>query len=103
MSSISGPPRQALERLLKIAARDTGQSRRVANFLLAWWNPQECGRFDFLDMWGCDTAIVDDMLQVLAWIGHHQNYPDTLGYSKQFEAIVRAWRPALFEPKKGRG
>jgi hypothetical protein len=23
------------------------------------------------------------------------NYPDTLGYGPQFEAIVKAWRPEL--------
>ena len=28
----------ALERLIAIAHSDTGQSRRVADFLLAWWN-----------------------------------------------------------------
>lgn len=32
------PEKAALERLLKIAQGDTGQSRRVADFLLAWWN-----------------------------------------------------------------
>lgn len=31
-------PLQALERLFQIAQGDTGQARRVANFLLAWHN-----------------------------------------------------------------
>jgi hypothetical protein len=31
----------ALERLLKVAGQDTGQARRVANFLLAWHNAEE--------------------------------------------------------------
>ena len=31
----------ALDRLIGIAQRDTGQSRKVANFLLAWWNANE--------------------------------------------------------------
>lgn len=35
--------RAALERLLGHAQRDTGQSRRVADFLLAWWNAANCG------------------------------------------------------------
>jgi hypothetical protein len=34
----------ALDRLVAIAQSDTGQSRRVANFLLAWWNAGSCGR-----------------------------------------------------------
>jgi hypothetical protein len=34
-----------------IAKRDTGQSRRVANFLLAWHNPEENGGWDPTDLW----------------------------------------------------
>jgi hypothetical protein len=33
----------ALRRLIEHAKRGTGQSRRVADFLLAWWNPAQCG------------------------------------------------------------
>jgi hypothetical protein len=40
---LSERERAALERLIQIAQRDTGQSRKVANFLLAWWNADECG------------------------------------------------------------
>jgi hypothetical protein len=39
----------ALERLLRIARGDTGQSRRVANFLLAWHNAEENGGWDPVD------------------------------------------------------
>ena len=46
--------RSALERLMAIAQRDTGQSARVANFLLAWWNAAECGGFDLTDAWSLD-------------------------------------------------
>jgi hypothetical protein len=35
----------ALERLLAHARRDSGQSRVVADFLLAWWNTGSCGAF----------------------------------------------------------
>jgi hypothetical protein len=38
--------RQALENLLQIAQGDTGQSRRVADFLLAWRNAGQCGSYD---------------------------------------------------------
>ena len=96
-ATISGAPREALLRLLKIAKADTGQSRRVADFLLAWWNADSCGSFDLTTMWGCDTAIVVDMVQVFAWVGHNQHYPDSLGFSKEFEAIVRSWRPELIK------
>jgi len=36
----------ALEKLLKIAGGDTAQSRKVADFLLAWWNAGKCGGYD---------------------------------------------------------
>ncbi len=85
----------ALERLLKIARSDTGQSRRVADFLLAWWNAGSCGSFDFTTMWACDRAIVDDMVTVFAYVGHHDHYPDALGFGPEFESVVNAWRPEL--------
>jgi hypothetical protein len=88
--------RTALERLLQIAQGDTGQSRRVADFLLAWWNAAECGGFDLTDLWGVDAAIATDMLTLFAWLTVGRHYPDTLGYGQQFAALVRAWRPALF-------
>jgi hypothetical protein len=37
-----------LEELLAVAQRDTGQSRKVANFLLAWWYAAENGGFDLM-------------------------------------------------------
>lgn len=95
---MSADQRAALERLLAIAAQYTGQSRRVADFLLAWWNAGECGGFDLTTMWGCDTAIVADMARVFAYVGFNRHYPDTLGYASQFEAIVAHWRPELVRP-----
>jgi hypothetical protein len=47
----------ALERLIAIAKRDTEQSRRVADFLLASWNSPNCGGFDLTNLWAVDTAI----------------------------------------------
>jgi predicted lipid carrier protein YhbT len=94
-NALSESQRAALERLVRIAQADTGQSRRVASFLLAWWNAEECGGFDLTDLWGVDTAIAADMVTVFALVASRHSYPDTLGYSRQFQAIVRAWRPAL--------
>jgi hypothetical protein len=87
------PNTAALERLIRIAQGDTGQSRKVANFLLAWWNAEECGGFDLTDLWGLDAAIATDMVTVFAALPACQHYPDVLGYGRQFEAIVRAGRP----------
>jgi hypothetical protein len=85
----------ALERLIAIAQGTTGQSRRVADFLLAWWNSGDCGGFDLTTLWGIDDAIAGDMVTVFGYIARVKNYPDTLGYKEQFESIVREWRPEL--------
>jgi hypothetical protein len=82
----------ALERLIAVAQNGTGQGRIVSNFLLAWWNAEECGGFDLTEVWGVDTEIAVDMLRVFAMMAERRQYPDTLGYGKQFEAIVHRWR-----------
>lgn len=89
--------RVALERLIRIANGDTGQSRRVADFLLAWWNAGNCGSFDLTELWALDDAITADMTTVFAFIARVSKYPDSLGYEADFKAIVRAWRPELAE------
>ncbi len=87
----------ALTRLINIAKRDTGQSKRVADFLLSWWNATSCGGFDLTDLWGVDAEIADDMLVVIGLIRQTRAYPDTLGTEihGQFKALVALWRPAL--------
>lgn len=53
-------PSKQIEHLLAIARGDTGQSRRVADFLLAWWNAGSCGGFDFTTFWGMDDELCVD-------------------------------------------
>ncbi|MCP3713367.1 hypothetical protein M3I54_42065 [Paraburkholderia sp. CNPSo 3274] len=89
------PEKAALERLLKIAQGDTGQSRRVADFLLAWWNPANCGKYDICTGWALDEDIMEDVCVVFRLASRANSYPDTLGYGPQFEAVVREWRPEL--------
>ncbi|MCK5931716.1 hypothetical protein SAMN06297251_108157 [Fulvimarina manganoxydans] len=85
----------ALERLLTIAEGGTGQSRRCANFLLAWWNAGDCGGFDFTDMWNVDQRVADDMVVVFAQVSRLNEYPDKDLYGARFEDLVRQWRPEL--------
>lgn len=85
----------ALDRLVTIAQSDTGQSARVANFLLAWWNAGECGGFDLTDLWMLDRAIADDILAVIRLIALRHEYPTAYGLGPQFERLVADWRPAL--------
>lgn len=95
MPQLNDEVRAALERLIAHAQRSSGQSRRVADFLLAWWNAGGCGAFDLTTCWGLDDEIVRDVVRVFAWVAQHNVYPDALGYGSQFEAIVREWRPEL--------
>lgn len=81
---------EAIERLFAIAKHDTGQSRRVANFLLAWWNANRDGGFDLTDLWNVDAEIADDMVTVFRMVAHTRCYPDSLGYD--FSELVTLWR-----------
>ena len=85
----------SLERLIAIAQSDTGQARRVADFLLAWWNSGECGGFDLTSLWGVDASIAEDMVIVFGYVARANAYPDALGFNVQFQSIVRGWRPEL--------
>lgn len=89
----------ALERLIKIAHGDTTQSRRVADFLLGWWNTTDCGAFDLTTLWGLDTPIIEDMTTVFGAIARAGCYPDALGYEADFQRIVEQWRPELLDPR----
>jgi hypothetical protein len=82
----------ALERLLRIGRKDTGQARRVASFLLAWHNAEENGGWDPTDLWNVDVAIADDMLTVVRLIRDSHSYPDALGLGDEIAAVWRAWR-----------
>lgn len=95
MAELSENESAALRRLIGHAKRDTGQSRRIADFLLAWWNPGQCDGFDFTSMWGCDEEIVEDMIVVFAFVARNNRYPDTLGFEADFAVIIDEWRPEL--------
>lgn len=88
--------RLALERLMDIADGNSGQSGHVADFLLAWWNAEECGGFDLTKLWALDTAIAADVVTVIGLISRVHQYPDTLGYSARFDQFIRAWRKPAF-------
>jgi hypothetical protein len=94
-TAISARQKAALERLIRIAQGDTGQSRMTAEFLLSWWNTANCGGFDLTTIWGVDTEIAADMVTVFGLVAGCHRYPDGLGYGEEFRRIVHSWRPAL--------
>lgn len=86
----------AFERLLTIAQSDTGQSRRVANFILAWWNAQSLGGFDLTDLFAVDDAIAADISTVVVCLSRNAVafYPEE--YRPQIDAIIEEWRPEIW-------
>lgn len=96
--TLPDPVKEAVDRLLEVASRDTGQSRKCADFLLSWWNAGQCGGWDPVDLWGLDLSLRRDILQVLAYLASADAYyPDNVGYRPQFDRLVRERRPHLFD------
>lgn len=94
MKNLSEQEDGALRRLIAEAKRGSEQGRRAADFLLAWWNPGQCGGFDFTSTWRCDESIAGDMVTMFALITKYKDYPAP-DYQEDFTEIVRRWRPEL--------
>jgi len=88
--------RAAFERLLNLAQSDTGQSRRAANFLLAWWNADSLGGFDIADIFGVDTGIAADMATVFTWLAGRNNATYPTEYRASIEMLIEEWRPDVW-------
>ncbi|CCW19726.1 hypothetical protein EBBID32_40960 [Sphingobium indicum BiD32] len=90
---------KALDRLIDLARSDTGQARRAANFLLAWWNGDDCGHFPIADLFGVDPMIAAHMTTIIGFLGQHQGaiYPDAFGRKAEMIELVGRWRD--FESK----
>lgn len=82
-------------RLIAIGESDTGQSARVADFLLAWWNGDDNGHFPIIHLCNLDAIIAEDMLIVMAYLAQEPTvYPDAWGYRDAMVALVEQWRAA---------
>ena len=88
--------RAAFERLLKIAKSDAGQSRRVASFILSWWNASSLGGFDLADLFAVDQTIAADMGTIFVCLGRQSEpfYPED--YETEIEAVIEDWRPEIW-------
>jgi hypothetical protein len=97
---LSRPDQQAVwaacERLMQIARLDTGQSRRVANFLLASHNAEKNGGWDAVDLRNIDDAIARRDAVILGMVRKSHSYPDDLGFADKIQAVWRTWyRPKV--------
>jgi hypothetical protein len=88
--------RAAFERLLTIAHSDTGQARRVADFILAWWNPYSLGRFDITDVFTLDRAIASDIATVFSYMASLSNAEHPVEYRAEIEELIAFWRPDVW-------
>ncbi|MBB5704483.1 hypothetical protein FHS76_004401 [Ochrobactrum daejeonense] len=85
--------RFALEKLLNVAHNDTGQGRRVANFLLAWWNADVHGGFDLADLANVDLEIAEDMVTVFTFLAREEDVVYPYEYRSEIENVIHRWRP----------
>lgn len=85
---------KALDRLIAVARSDTGQVRRVVNFLLAWWNGEDCGHFPIADLFGLDCTIATHITTIIGFLGQHEGaiYPDAFGRKQEMIELVERWR-----------
>ncbi len=90
------PTWAAFQRLLKIARSDTGQARRVANFILAWWNAESLGGFDIADLFAVDRKIAADMAVVFSWLARQDDAVYATEHRAEIEAIIAEWRPEVW-------
>lgn len=86
----------ALHRLLAVAGNRSTQGRRVADFLLAWWNAARCGGYDLMSAQGLDGVVAEDIWIVFGTATRTGVHPDDLGYGPRFEALARQWHPEIF-------
>lgn len=85
--------RNALERLIAHAKRDSGQAFKIADFLLCWWNAPSLGKFDFTEIWSLDDTIVQDVCIVFAGFSTRKGlYADNMGYTDDFKEIISLQR-----------
>lgn len=72
------------------------QARRVANFILAWWNADSLGGFDLADIRAVDRDIARSMAIVVARLAEAlaAEYPEA--YRAEIENLIRLWRPEVW-------
>lgn len=85
--------RFAPEKMLDIAHQDSGQGRRVANFILAWWNADVHGGFDLTDLANVDREVAEDKATVFTRLAREEDLHYPHDYRSEIEQITARWRP----------
>ena len=94
----------ALDPLIEVGCSDTGQARRVGNFLLAWWNGPELGNFSIADLFGLDASLGRDIATIIGFLAGHPGaiYPDAFDRRDAMDALVARWRHDLLNGEAAR-
>ncbi|MBB4001256.1 hypothetical protein GGR03_000303 [Aurantimonas endophytica] len=92
--------RAACERLLNIAKDDTGQSRIVANFILAWWNAGSLGGFNLAELFLLDNAISSDIATIVVCLARNDEAFYPTEYRSDIEAVIAQWRPEVWQASR---
>lgn len=84
----------AARKLLRVASSDTGQSRKCADFLLAWHNAESNGGWDPFLVSAVDENLGDAMLDVIRMVQLWHVYPssENVGLRPEIERVWRHWR-----------
>lgn len=69
------------------------QGRRVANFLLAWWNAEALGGFDIADLFAVDRVVSEDMATMFTYLAREEDAVYPTDYRGEIESIIKRWRP----------
>ena len=101
MSMMPPGTRDAFERLLAVAKSDTNQARRVAGFLLAWWNAESLGGFDIADLFAVDESLALDMAAIFSWLATQGNAVYPTEYRADIEKLIEDWRPDVWARANG--
>lgn len=80
----------ALERLLDMAQRDHGGSRRCAEFLLSLWNG-ETFKADLQDLLFIDEQPHKDMIEVFQYLYKNNMQLESLVSEASMRPILAAW------------
>ena len=90
---------QALDRLIRIAQGDTGQSQVVGGFLLSLYNGDDY-RFDLTALRTLDALIFEDCISVLLMdyqpeVEEHERIP---GGNVIWKGLIKRWAPKAVTP-----
>lgn len=85
----------ALARLFEVAFRHSGQSRVVAQFLLAWWNGSTFGGFVISDLFRLDADLAADAATVFTHLSRRSTaaYVDAYGFGKEMRQLAERYLP----------